>query len=1478
MPPPASATTMSPPYLQEATKNSTVAWQQHLASLFRHCKERFPDVVWELTGEEDETNIEEVFGHKAIVYARAPPSFQSRYFSFRPNNATSPLPYSTSPTPSYPATSALSLGLEYPTSDSRASSPFRSTSPSPSTNPAGPLLRIRTSHNPALFSNELEYLYTGQGFGEAFEFLFDSAESREEGDAEELRIDKLRKDLVYMWRSRLYSDVRLALTGNFSSTNHETTTAVFATHRFILVSRCPYFHTALLAWPSKPVSQTAGEPLTLNLPSPPFTPASVHFTLGFIYTGTLVFSHRTYDLDTAFQIMRSATYLGLQTLYDEIQARLVQEMMHGLFHAFLEFSEYENLTGGKWGTGGCRCRQCARRAPRILEFAMMEDVKNAHLDRGARRALVGLFGEGWCTTDFAALPQKTRESLLKGVGKRTTPANAFALLFAAEHATNKMSAVIDTWADTVREMILAARKVIDEVICSQSKDVFEQPDWLDLMRSDGDGFEDKDRVKLIMDAAIRGLSDKNAPTLYQTLVGTILLRPHPTEPEQAMLSSTSSIRELVEQARVDVLRWIGKRWLGIRHEGGFAGLDGWALHEISDSIDVSIEDLETPQPRGSGHHSRNAHKSLLITKPDGESDTMSMHSMRVSLLSRNLPKRGATPTQREVVASSGASIRSVRSTVSTASRATNNTLNIGVGVGPVHERHRKKGGSGGGPDLGPRPDSKLTPEPEALRARSPSPTQPSIIEPPPDERLEDDHFRQQQRSTEDEPEGFEGNTTPSTPLPKTLVKRIGATATSPIPGSSPSGKRTPSGSSSRGTNTPIGSSGGISLRPKASASSISPSLRSHASTVRKSSAGNTNSTYASLRPPSTHGSSARDPHSHSNRPISSVSTNTESGASFRTASSRARRSSAASMQSGLSVRTGQGHGGSPSGKGVGVGVSPSTSPVRSRKLSNSSTTSTTTNNTTTTTNRSVSTTTTTHSTTGGNSNKRTPVTPTSAGGRGRETNRLSPGTPTGAGGAGAAGKRPVSVASNKSGSTNTSGGTAGSKKVLVTIRRPASNVSLRSEALAAAAASGDSLAPPALPSLPQQIEKSVSGGSSVSSRTSGSAGSRESRTSKALSVAQSTTTTTTTTSATMTTAVSEVSSASGRSESRTSMVSRTGTNMTTAREDGMSVGGETEDHQDEDEDGDDRMGQPPPHSLPKQEEEADYLANTASNLTVRPFKINRDSAALSSSDYASASSGPSPRNSTKDLDHKKTDSNTSVGSVATLKRKGSNDTITTLNPKGSSSRGGSKPSSQVSSVAPSRRPEDPMLQSQLQTPQMAIVAEQEQYVFQPRGATLDIGIPCIISSKRKRFKAFARYIGEVEGETGPWVGVEVPFPESWTGDRDKLFEGEGRQWHDGSWGGVRYFEIGGGMGGGGGEWDMDDDRASRRRRMERDHWSGGKGYLKREGDQLSIQRERAKRMRSVSPAVSDMSMSESRGLFVRPQQVLYVVDAVGSDL
>lgn len=163
----------------------------------------------------------------------------------------------------------------------------------------------------------------------------------------------------------------------------------------------------------------------------------------------------------------------------------------------------------------------------------------------------------------------------------------------------------------------------------------------------------------------------------------------------------------------------------------------------------------------------------------------------------------------------------------------------------------------------------------------------------------------------------------------------------------------------------------------------------------------------------------------------------------------------------------------------------------------------------------------------------------------------------------------------------------------------------------------------------------------------------------------------------------------------------------------------------------------------------------------------------------------------------------------------------------------------------------------------------------PRGATLEIGIPCIISSKRARFRAFARYIGEVEGELGPWVGVEVPINET-EGARGV----DERQWNDGTWGGIKYFDIGSAAAA---EWgDYGDDRSRRRRTDMSSSWTttGGsslKSGMKRDGDHFGSD-YRSKRMRSVSPSVSESSGMETRGLFVRPQQVLYVVDAVGSDL
>ena len=71
----------------------------------------------------------------------------------------------------------------------------------------------------------------------------------------------------------------------------------------------------------------------------------------------------------------------------------------------------------------------------------------------------------------------------------------------------------------------------------------------------------------------------------QVLVNSVLLRSQTnatTGVPTPVLSSTSPIRKQTEQARLDIIRWLRKRWLNARMANAFEPLEDWALKEISD--------------------------------------------------------------------------------------------------------------------------------------------------------------------------------------------------------------------------------------------------------------------------------------------------------------------------------------------------------------------------------------------------------------------------------------------------------------------------------------------------------------------------------------------------------------------------------------------------------------------------------------------------------------------------------------------------------------------------------------------------------------------------------------------------------------------------------------------------------------------------------------------------------------------------------
>ncbi|EKM49665.1 uncharacterized protein PHACADRAFT_33234 [Phanerochaete carnosa HHB-10118-sp] len=408
--------------------------------------------------------------------------------------------------------------------------------------------------------------------GDAFERLFHNKYrgiTHIEGD---LR-DMLRQDLLSMWRCHLHSDIRIAIvaTGFPDSSEKQTDTVMLPAHRFMLASRSSYFHEQL-----RKIERVSGE-FTLNLPSPPFTSLSIYFILGWIYTGTLAFSDQQWDLAIAFDIMRCAMYLHIDALYDEIQARVVMDMMHGFFYPFLLFSEYDSITGNAWGAVGCKCIPCMQRAPRILDFSLEDDVKNSYLERGARRALTAYFGEGWCTTEFVHLSPETRLSILEELTKHMTPLNVFPLLYSFHAGIKKIEGVEEPWADVSRELLLTAASKISQVLCDQSAECFQQEKWLDLMDAYGEDVERDKKLGQITSAIRRGLNDSNASKLYQSMLS------HP--------GATPYVRTQVEQTAEGILGWVcsllkssGKRLNALR--AGVDTSDEELFHLLNQSFAV----------------------------------------------------------------------------------------------------------------------------------------------------------------------------------------------------------------------------------------------------------------------------------------------------------------------------------------------------------------------------------------------------------------------------------------------------------------------------------------------------------------------------------------------------------------------------------------------------------------------------------------------------------------------------------------------------------------------------------------------------------------------------------------------------------------------------------------------------------------------------------------------------------------------------
>lgn len=451
--------------------------------------------------------------------------------------------------------------------------------------PADGVLRLTHGDTPEMFQAQLEWLYTGEGFGDVVEWISAEDDSGlggsirdslgRRGDIHERR-DKLGQDLTYMWRSKLYADVRIHLDNpsidddasddSDDSTDSLSSTATFTSHRIILVSRSPYFASLLLN-PSSFQSHSSGD---IHLPTPPFTPATLHFCLGWMYAGHLDFSNRTFDLTTAFQIHRAAIYLQLDALVGEIEARIVWDFCHGLDRA------------------KCHCKRCPFRAARVWRFATASDVGAVGLEGLARRYLVDSWAESWAR-DVATADESLRRELVKDVVGTIRPDNVVAIFRSVGIVKTRMETALRTkgreasvWVDTLESMIETVQLAGRKILVDQFAQIAQGKEMWDLLSGKGFNTDFLDEIgKELLEGISTSSGCVEGPRVYQTLVSFILLKVDPKTQEMSLPGRGRS-RQQIEEIKDGVIGHIRRRWMQVRDGGGFDGVENWALKEISD--------------------------------------------------------------------------------------------------------------------------------------------------------------------------------------------------------------------------------------------------------------------------------------------------------------------------------------------------------------------------------------------------------------------------------------------------------------------------------------------------------------------------------------------------------------------------------------------------------------------------------------------------------------------------------------------------------------------------------------------------------------------------------------------------------------------------------------------------------------------------------------------------------------------------------
>ena len=210
------------------------------------------------------------------------------------------------------------------------------------------------------------------------------------------------------------------------------------------------------------------------------------------YAGTLAFSNRSYDLQTAFQIHRSATYLQLSSLRSEVESRIIHEMCDSL----------------SLSPSSIPSKLAARRIPRVWRFAAAPDVAAKDLELRTREWMVVHWGESW-GKEVGEVGKRERDGLVKDVLGSLRPDKVVPFVRSLVSIRLRADADVRTvqprglkqavWVDNLLGMLLEIEVKTKAMLISQFATVAASEDFIWLL--EGRGFN-RDLLDKVVDDAV----------------------------------------------------------------------------------------------------------------------------------------------------------------------------------------------------------------------------------------------------------------------------------------------------------------------------------------------------------------------------------------------------------------------------------------------------------------------------------------------------------------------------------------------------------------------------------------------------------------------------------------------------------------------------------------------------------------------------------------------------------------------------------------------------------------------------------------------------------------------------------------------------------------------------------------------------------------------------------------------------------------